>query len=232
VTEALYKVIFQVAESLEIPVVLLAIGALAWVTVEAGAYLVEASRSRHRDIAALSRAAAIARGSLEHGNRTEAGEILGAVGRSAAMKAVSNGFAQVARAPGSEPRMMKLLADFDFDCQRRLSRTRLLVRIGPALGLMGTLIPLSPALEGLANGDVAVLADNLRLAFSITVLGLLVGAVAFAISLSRERLYGQEYSDLEFIAAVLTDPEAAAAPDETRHTRPGRSDIAKEAFPR
>ncbi len=41
---------------------------------------------------------------------------------------------------------------------------------------MGTLIPLSPALEGLANGDVATLTDNLRLAFSITVLGLLVGA--------------------------------------------------------
>ena len=37
---------------------------------------------------------------------------------------------------------------------RRLERTRLLVRAGPALGLMGTLIPLSPALSGLAGGDV------------------------------------------------------------------------------
>ena len=72
-----------------------------------------------------------------------------------------------------------------------------------ALGLMGTLIPLSPALEGLADGDVATLADNLRVAFSITVLGLLVGALAFAISLVRERLYGQDYSDLEYAAAEL-----------------------------
>ena len=30
----------------------------------------------------------------------------------------------------------------------------MLVRAGPALGLMGTLIPLSPALTGLARGDV------------------------------------------------------------------------------
>jgi len=48
---------------------------------------------------------------------------------------------------------------------------------------MGTLIPLSPALAGLARGDVEQLSDNLRVAFSITVLGLLIGAIAFGISL-------------------------------------------------
>ena len=91
---------------------------------------------------------------------------------------------------------------------RRLERTRLLVRAGPALGLMGTLIPLSPALSGLARGDVQELTDNLRVAFSITVLGLLVGAVAFGISLVRDRLYAQDFSDLEFVAAVLTEEPA------------------------
>ena len=50
--------------------------------------------------------------------------------------------------------MAKSLADYDFGAMRRLERTRLLVRAGPALGLMGTLIPLSPALAGLAGGDV------------------------------------------------------------------------------
>ncbi len=44
--------------------------------------------------------------------------------------------------------MNKALADFDFGSLRRLERTRILVRVGPALGLMGTLIPLSPALAG------------------------------------------------------------------------------------
>ena len=48
---------------------------------------------------------------------------------------------------------------------------------------MGTLIPLSPALAGLAAGDVQELSDNLRIAFSVTVLGLLIGAIAFGISL-------------------------------------------------
>ena len=65
---------------------------------------------------------------------------------------------------------------------------------------MGTLIPLSPALNGPAAGNVDALTDNLRVAFSITVLGLLVGAVAFGISLVRDRLYAQDLSDLEFVA--------------------------------
>jgi biopolymer transport protein ExbB/TolQ len=108
--------------------------------------------------------------------------------------------------PGGEHRLSKALADFDFDAQRRLARTRLLVRAGPALGLMGTLIPLSPALTGLAQGNVSRLSENLRIAFSVTVLGLLVGAVAYGLSLYRDRMYGQDLSDLEYLAAVISDP--------------------------
>ena len=107
-----------------------------------------------------------------------------------------------ARTAGGEHRLNKALADFDFDSQRRLGRTRMLVRAGPALGLMGTLIPLSPALTGLANGNTATLSQNLRVAFSVTVIGLLIGAVAFGLSLSRDRLYGQDLSDLQYLAAV------------------------------
>jgi biopolymer transport protein ExbB/TolQ len=103
----------------------------------------------------------------------------------------------------SSARMSKCLADFDLRSVRRLERTRMLVRFGPALGLMGTLIPLSPALEGLARGNVKQLTSNLRVAFSVTVLGLLIGAIAFSISLVRDRLYAQDLSDLESIASEL-----------------------------
>jgi biopolymer transport protein ExbB/TolQ len=118
-----------------------------------------------------------------------------------------------ARTPGGEHQLNKALADFDFDAQRRLARTRLLVRAGPALGLMGTLIPLSPALTGLANGNTTALSNNLRVAFSVTVVGLLIGAVAFGLSLSRDRMYGQDLSDLEYVAAVVSDPEPASDPE-------------------
>ena len=115
-----------------------------------------------------------------------------------------------ARTAGGEHQLNKALADFDFDAQRRLGRTRMLVRAGPALGLMGTLIPLSPALTGLANGDTAALSQDLRIAFSVTVVGLLIGAVAFGLSLTRDRMYGQDLSDLEYLAAVISDPGPVA----------------------
>ena len=109
------------------------------------------------------------------------------------------------RTPGADNRIAKCLADFDLVSLRRLERTRLLVRAGPALGLMGTLIPLAPALSGLAKGNIKELTDNLRVAFSVTVLGLMIGVIAFSISLIRDRLYAQDLSDIEIIAAVLTE---------------------------
>jgi biopolymer transport protein ExbB/TolQ len=130
-----------------------------------------------------------------------------------------------ARTEGGEHQIAKALADFDFYSQRRLSRTRLLVRAGPALGLMGTLIPLSPALTGLAVGNTAQLSHDLRIAFSVTVVGLMIGAVAFGLSLSRDRMYGQDLSDLEYVAAVISDPRsgAAAAPADRLAAEPSGS---------
>ena len=62
---------------------------------------------------------------------------------------------------------------------------------------MGTLIPLAPGLAALGNGDVASLAENLRDAFGATVVGLLVGTVAFALTLARTRMYTEDLAALE-----------------------------------
>jgi biopolymer transport protein ExbB/TolQ len=89
------------------------------------------------------------------------------------------------------------LVDYELAVQRRLDRTRLLVRAGPAIGLMGTLIPLIPGLAALAGGDVTTLANDLRDAFGATVIGLLVGTVAFALTLARTRTYTEDLAGLE-----------------------------------
>lgn len=209
--DQLYEAVFAASERLEVPVVLLAVASLAWVLVELGAFVAEVLRRRPRTLAALTTAATDARRALDDGDRDTAGTRLASVAWSESMAGVLAAFAHERGRPAGEAQMAKQLADFDFGRQRRLGRTRLLVRSGPALGLMGTLIPLSPALEGLAGGDLTQLSDNLRLAFSITVLGILVGAVAFALSLARDRIYGQDFSDLEFVAAVLTDPATSSA---------------------
>ena len=89
------------------------------------------------------------------------------------------------------------LADYELKVQRRLDRTRILVRAGPAIGLMGTLIPLAPGLAALGRGDLPTLASDLRTAFAATVIGLLAGTVAFALTLTRTRMYSEDLTALE-----------------------------------
>jgi len=78
-------------------------------------------------------------------------------------------------------------------------KMNLAVRLGPILGLAGTLIPLGPALVALAEGDIATLSARLVVAFTTTVLGLLVGGLAFAMHLTRRHWYMQDLNDVEFL---------------------------------
>ena len=211
-TQGIDDTIFSVANALEIPVLLLALAALAVVIFEVGTFFVEV-RSRHGRKVDVERAAESTRKALLANNLEQASHAAQRVARSAPMAEALSVIVTHARVLGGEHRLNKALADFDYDAQRRLALTRLLVRAGPALGLMGTLIPLSPALTGLAQGNVARLSLNLRVAFSVTVLGLLVGAIAFGLSLYRDRMYGQDLSDLEYLTAVVSDPRTLPEPD-------------------
>lgn len=100
------------------------------------------------------------------------------------------------------------LADYELAVQRRLDHTRILVRAGPALGLMGTLIPLAPGLAALGRGDVTTLATDLRTAFAATTIGLLVGTVAYALTLTRTRMYTEDLTALERAAVAVRAGES------------------------
>ena len=176
---------------------------------------------RRRDFTRLETAAGQARDQLGNKDENAAFAALRPVSWSRSMERTMAALVIEAAKPPADDRLAKRLADFDFGSLRRLERTRMLVRAGPALGLMGTLIPLSPALAGLAAGNVARLSNNLRVAFSVTVLGLLVGAVAYGISLVRDRLYGQDLSDLEYVAATLGAHGGVAPSQQHRPTSAG-----------
>ncbi|MCX7423902.1 MAG: MotA/TolQ/ExbB proton channel family protein [Planctomycetia bacterium] len=106
----------------------------------------------------------------------------------------------------------KCLEDLEMDIARRLSWLAFATRVGPILGLVGTLVPLGPALTGLAAGDIQALSGNLVIAFTTTVFGILVGGFAYAASLVRRAWYEQDLSDLEFIASLLNpQPEPCRA---------------------
>jgi biopolymer transport protein ExbB/TolQ len=211
-THSIDEAIFHVANALQVPVLILALLALALVIYELGSYLIELRGRRGRRFTTIRGAAQQARTALLAGDEAGANAAVRGIARSPAMARTLTFIIEHVRSDHGDHELNKALADFDFEAQRRLGRTRMLVRAGPALGLMGTLIPLSPALTGLARGDTAALSNNLRVAFSVTVVGLLIGAVAFAISLSRDRMYGQDLSDLEYLAAIVSDPAPNPAP--------------------
>lgn len=83
---------------------------------------------------------------------------------------------------------------------KKTNKTDILVRVGPILGLLGTLIPLGPGLAALGSGDIATLAQSLTIAFDTTVTGLTVGAIAYLVSKYKKQWYEAELIDVETVA--------------------------------
>lgn len=92
---------------------------------------------------------------------------------------------------------IELIAEQDFRYQKTLSYTDFIVKIGPMLGLMGTLIPLGPGLLALGQGDLKTLSDAFLAAFDTTIAGLAAAGVAFAISRVRKIWYEKDMSLVE-----------------------------------
>ena len=103
----------------------------------------------------------------------------------------------------SPAHIRRLLADFETDADKDLSSSKTLTKLGPMLGLMGTLIPMGPALVGLSTGDISSRAYNLQVAFATTVVGLFSSAVGFMTQQVKNRWYMQDMTNLEFVAELL-----------------------------
>lgn len=96
------------------------------------------------------------------------------------------------------------LADFQVEVQKNLTKYRMLVKFGPMLGLMGTLIPMGPALVGLGLGDISSMAYNMQVAFATTVIGMLVSGIGLCALQLNQRYYAGYLNDLEFLTSKIT----------------------------
>lgn len=99
----------------------------------------------------------------------------------------------------------RIINNFETACQKDMSLSQSLSKLGPILGLMGTLIPMGPALTGLASGDIASMADNMQVAFATTVVGLVIGAIGFITLQIKKRWYNDDINNLEFLAELMRD---------------------------
>jgi biopolymer transport protein ExbB/TolQ len=193
----------HVATALRVPVLIASVVVLLLCALESGRFAFEwwrRRRNRHFDLGELVAQAVADPSHAGHYARYARGPI------------AAHAVAAIAAAPPADrgPATERALVDYELGVQRSLDRTRLLVRAGPAIGLMGTLIPLIPGLAALAGGDVSTLANDLRDAFGATVVGLLVGTVAFALTLTRTRMYTEDLAGLERGAAQVEQPAAVA----------------------
>lgn len=111
---------------------------------------------------------------------------------------------------GNEAKTDLLLSEFEIEADKKISTSKVLTKMGPILGLMGTLIPMGPALVGLASGDIASMAYNMQVAFATTVVGLVVSAIGFTTQQAKERWAAKDLTVLEYIANIVNDKKECA----------------------
>ena len=99
----------------------------------------------------------------------------------------------------------KLVENEEDKIEAKMRNTDIITRIGPTLGLMGTLIPLGPGLAALGSGDINTLASSLTVAFNTTIVGIGSGALAYFIGKIRRHWYDQYLSNIDVLSDTVLD---------------------------
>lgn len=107
--------------------------------------------------------------------------------------------------PPSEAYSDYLISSFENEAEKDTSLSKLLAKMGPVLGLIGTLIAMSPTLVGLSTGDIAGMAYNMQVVFATTVVGLVVSAVGLVTLQFKQRWYAKDVNNLDYVSRILTE---------------------------
>ncbi|WP_078061950.1 MotA/TolQ/ExbB proton channel family protein [Catenovulum maritimum] len=80
----------------------------------------------------------------------------------------------------------------DVSALEELEGVRNVSRLAPMLGLIATMVPMGPALKSLADGNIQGISENLIVAFSAVVFGLVIASITFWIASVKKRWLAQE----------------------------------------
>ncbi len=89
--------------------------------------------------------------------------------------------------------------DLEVYALKKLEKVRLVTRISPMLGLIATMIPMGPALKSLADGNIQGISDNLVIAFSSVIFGLVIATLTFWVATVEKRWLAVELLDCQKI---------------------------------
>lgn len=187
----LKSLIYVIASSLLYPVLVLLVLLTAWIVVQAGGLVAEwLERVRLKP--------------LSPGDVSE--EEPGGAGMAHRVRAYLNDLGRILPREGERVRHLdieNLLRERVHQARRGLDRVRMVVRIGPSLGLIGTLIPMGTGLAALGQGDLSRLSSDLVIAFTTTVVGLAVGIVAYVFYTLRRRWVEEDIKNMQLVTEVL-----------------------------
>ena len=102
-----------------------------------------------------------------------------------------------------ELQVENLLQEKELKMMKELDKIKMVIRIGPSLGLMGTLIPMGTGLASLSQGDINKLSSSLIIAFTTTVVGLGLGALSYFYATIKERWIEEDIKNIEVFTEVL-----------------------------
>jgi biopolymer transport protein ExbB/TolQ len=108
------------------------------------------------------------------------------------------------QSPGkNELAIENLLQETSLAIWKSMDRLRILVRVAPSVGLIGTLIPMGTGLAALGQGDMTKLTTDLVIAFTTTVVGLAIGTTAFFFYTVRRRWIEEDIKNMELATEIL-----------------------------
>jgi biopolymer transport protein ExbB/TolQ len=84
--------------------------------------------------------------------------------------------------------------------RRSLNSARMMVRVGPSIGLLGTLIPMGSSLASMATGNLEAMAGQMVVAFTSTIIGLATGTLAYVVAAVRHNWVTETVREQRYLA--------------------------------
>lgn len=193
----LFQLMYTASAALLYPVVILLLLAVATSLGLIGEFISEYAK-RHRNVRELEKVGRSVQESVKSSSLDNAAEKLHSLDQNQLVTSFAKDAGEYLK-QNSISSIDWLSEEYEVRMTKRLEQTKILSTVAPMLGLMGTLIPLGPALIGLAQGDILQLANNLMIAFATTVLGLFAGIVGYVLTLVRKRWYWQDMADIDYL---------------------------------
>ena len=99
------------------------------------------------------------------------------------------------------------MEQLDVRALKQLELLRITTRVAPMLGLIGTMIPMAPALKSLSDGNVQGISESLIIAFSVVIFGMVIASISFWLATVHKRWLATELVDIAQLRSVVPQPQ-------------------------